>query len=173
MRVLKFRAVHLDYRSALSEQNLCRRFHNARLARTGRSQKQQISHRAARRVQSGAEDLIEVHQRLHPFFLADDPPPQRILKIARRGTPLSRVQLLSVGRLRCCCHNIPFTVVTRTQLEHDIQFQSPETPRSLVTHSRMYAGQFSSWMLSASQRARNFTASRSTSVTSFKSKTRW
>src|SRR6266436_6329514 len=171
--MLKFRAVHFDQGARVPKQYLCRRFHNARLARTGRPQKQQISHRAARRIQSGAEDLIEIHKRFDGLVLPHDLPPQRILKIARRETPLSRVQLFPLARLRCCCHNIPFTVVTRTQLEHDIQFQSPETPRSLVTHSRMYAGQFSSWMLSASQRARNFTASRSTSVTSFKSKTRW
>jgi hypothetical protein len=44
-------------------------------------------------------------------------------------------------------------------------------PRSLVIHSRMYAGQSLSLILSASQLLRNLTASRSTRVRSFKSKT--
>ncbi len=43
---------------------------------------------------------------------------------------------------------------------------------SLAIHSRMYAGQFWSLMPSVSQPARNLTASRSTSLRSFKFRTR-
>ena len=38
VRVLEFRAIHLDHRARIAEQNFRRRFHDARLARTRRAQ---------------------------------------------------------------------------------------------------------------------------------------
>src|SRR5882762_2514487 len=57
--------------------------------------------------------------------------------MARRGTPLSRVQLFVVGPLRCCCHNVSFTVVLRktciiatpsAELAHGAQETPPALP---------------------------------------------
>jgi hypothetical protein len=56
--------------------------------------------------------------------------------------------------------------------ETGYRFRRPFWPLSRSIHSRIYAGQFSSCTPLASQRARYFTASRFTSVTSFKSKTK-
>src|SRR5260370_22596832 len=81
MGVLKFRAIDLDYRAGISKENLGGGFHDSRLARTRRSKKQQIPYRTARRVQSGAKYLVQVHQRLHALFLSDDFPAQRGLEI--------------------------------------------------------------------------------------------
>src|SRR6266478_9047403 len=83
MGVLKLRAIHLDHRAGVSKENLGSRFHDARLARTGRPEKQQISYRTAWRIQSGAKDLVQVHQCLHTLFLSDNFPPQRGLEIDR------------------------------------------------------------------------------------------
>jgi hypothetical protein len=46
MGVLELRTIHFDQRSAISKQNFCRSFDNARLAGAGRSQKQQVSNGA-------------------------------------------------------------------------------------------------------------------------------
>ena len=46
MRVLEFRAIHLDHRARIAKQNFRRRFHHARLARAGRSEEKQIRPRA-------------------------------------------------------------------------------------------------------------------------------
>src|SRR5260370_27989591 len=64
-----------------------------------------------RRAQPGTEHLIELDKRLHGLVLPYDLLPQRILKMARRRTPLSRVQLFVVGPLCCCCHDVSFTVL--------------------------------------------------------------
>src|SRR5258708_39291717 len=111
MRVLKFRAVHFDYRAGISKEDLRCSLDNARLAGAGGPQEQQVSDWAPRRAQPGTEHLIELDKRLHGLVLPHDLLLQRILKMARRRTPLSRVQLFPVGRLRCCCHNVSFTVL--------------------------------------------------------------
>src|SRR5580704_6308424 len=77
-------AVHLDHRARVSKQDFRRGFHDACLAGAGRSQEQEIPHRTTRRVQSRAEDLVQVHQRLHAFRLSDDLRAQRRLKFNRR-----------------------------------------------------------------------------------------
>src|SRR5258707_12318232 len=51
--------------------------------------------------------------------------------MARRGTPLSRVQLFVVGSLCCCCHDVSFTVVTRKNLHSYQTLQA-----SLLTERR-------------------------------------
>jgi hypothetical protein len=56
-------------------------------------------------------------------------------------------------------------------LHRPVVSQLSTSRRRLVIHSRTYAEQFSSVMLSTSQRSRKLTASWSTKVTSFKSST--
>src|SRR5271167_2272446 len=105
MRVLKFRAIHFDQRSAIAEQNLRSGLDNARLAGAGRSQKQQVSDGTTWRMKPSTKHLIQLDKRFDGFVLPDDFLPQRIFKMSRGGTPLFRVQFLYEGRLRCCCHN--------------------------------------------------------------------
>src|SRR5690348_14834791 len=64
-------------------------------------------------MQARAENLIKIDERLHGLILPNYSLPQFLLEMTRRGTPLVWVQFLAVGRLRCSCHNISFTVVTR------------------------------------------------------------
>src|SRR5260370_10718016 len=96
MGVLKFRAVDLDYRAGVSKENLGGGFHDARLARTGRPEKKQIPYRTARRIQSGAKDLVQVHQCLHTLFLSDNFPPQRGLEIDRVRAALVGIEWKNV-----------------------------------------------------------------------------
>src|SRR5260370_398431 len=63
---------------------------------------------AARSMQTGAEHLIKIDERLHSLLLSDDLFPQRILEVARCGTPLFGVQFFCVRRLCCCDHNCSF-----------------------------------------------------------------
>src|SRR5215469_1911309 len=92
MRVLKFRTVHLNHSPRIPKQNLCCRFHNARLARSGRSQKQQIAHWPPRRIQPSAKHLIQIHQCLHTLFLPYDLRTQGILELQRIRTAFVRIQ---------------------------------------------------------------------------------
>src|SRR6266478_9342531 len=59
-------------------------------------------------MQTGAEHLVKIDKRLHCFFLPHDLFPQGFLEVTCCGTPLSRVQFFSVGRLRCCSHDASF-----------------------------------------------------------------
>ncbi len=77
------------------------------------------------RVQAGAEHLINVSKRLYGLLLPDNLVTQRILEMAGRRTALSRVQHLRVAPLRCCCHNISFSVVIQKQIGHDVYFNLP------------------------------------------------
>ena len=79
---------------------------------------------------------MELDKCLHGLGLAHDLLRQRILKMARRGTPHSRVQLFVVGPLCCCCHDVSFTVVTRktlttTQPSAEFADGAQETPPAL------------------------------------------
>src|SRR4029077_2686989 len=67
-------------------------------------------------MQARAENLIEIDERFDGLILPNYSLPQFLLKMTRRRTPLLRIQffIFPVGRLRCCCHNISFTVATRT-----------------------------------------------------------
>jgi hypothetical protein len=82
MGVLELRAIHLDNGAAVAEQNLRRRFHDARLAGPGRAKEQQVAYRTARRVQTSTENLKEVHKCLHPFGLSDDLRAQCAFKVS-------------------------------------------------------------------------------------------
>ena len=93
VRVLKFRAIHLDHRARISKQHFGGSLDDARLARARRPQEQQIPHRPPRRIQPGAKHLVQVHYGLHRFVLPHDFPPQPSFKIPRLNTPASRIQL--------------------------------------------------------------------------------
>src|SRR5262249_40853957 len=57
--VLKLRAIDLDGGTGIAEQSFGHGFHNARLARTSRAQKEEIAHRTTRRGQTRPIHLIE------------------------------------------------------------------------------------------------------------------
>src|SRR5712692_1425975 len=86
VRMLELGAVYLDHRPRVPKQDLRRRFHNARLARAGGAQEQQVAHRPSRWTHPGGEDLVEVHHRLHPGLLTDNPAAQRGVKLLRFDT---------------------------------------------------------------------------------------
>src|SRR5208282_2772819 len=97
MRVLEFRAIHLNHRARISKQDLCGRFHDSRLSRTRRTEEQQVPHRSSGRVQSRAEHLIQVYECLNPFRLSDDLRAQRSFKVSAVGAANGWIQLLSCG----------------------------------------------------------------------------
>src|SRR5579863_9448735 len=100
VRVLKFRAIHLDDRARIAKQNLRCGLHDAGFAGTSRAKEQQVANWPARRVQSRAEHLIQVHQRLHTFFLADNFRRERSLEFQR-----IRTALLWIQRKNLCTHD--------------------------------------------------------------------
>src|SRR5882757_3940747 len=93
--MLEFRAVDLNDRARIAEQNLGRRFHDACLARAGRPEEQQIAYRAPWRVQAGAENLEHIHQCLHTLFLPHNLRAQRAMEIPGVVAADCRIQLLS------------------------------------------------------------------------------
>src|SRR5262252_8962003 len=126
-------------------------------------------------MQAGAEHLVKVGNRLHSLFLPHDLFPQRLLEVARSGTPLSRVQWFSLGNLCCCDHNCSFYLPSSSHRDpfavHFSEFSSDSfSDRSLLIHSRMYGEQFLI-CTSASHLARKVTASRSTKLRSLRSRT--
>ena len=76
VRVLKLRAIDLDDGVVVIEQHFGSRFDNARLARTGRPQKQHGADGAARVLHSREVNLIEAGDAAHGALLADDQPRQ-------------------------------------------------------------------------------------------------
>src|SRR5579872_5472061 len=118
VRMLEFCAINLDDGARISKQNLRSRFHDPRLARASGSEEEQVPDGPPRRVQSRTEDLIQVHQRLHPFRLSDDLRAQRSLKIASICASDGWIQLLSCGGFHSI---VPFRVhlpETLTRLSH-------------------------------------------------------
>src|SRR5215470_8192026 len=95
MGMLEFRAIHLDHQPGIPKKNLRSRFHDARLAGPCWPQEKQVAYRPARRIQPGAEYLVQINQRLDPFFLANDLGAQRLVKIACVVAADGRVKLLS------------------------------------------------------------------------------
>src|SRR5215470_3492574 len=102
MRVLELRAIYLNYRSRIAKQNLRGRFHNARLTGTCRPKEQQIANGPSRRIQPSAEHLVQIHQRLHSFFLPNDLRAKRGLEITRIVAAYGRVKRLA----RSCFHGL-------------------------------------------------------------------
>ncbi len=144
VRVLKFRAVHFDNCAWIAEQYFRAGFHDARLAGPGWSQEQQIAHRPPRRIQSRAEHLIQIHQRLHTLFLADNLRAQRRLEFQGVGTALLRIERKNFvvhDRLlasRCCSSDTaPKTPSSRTELfqfDLDRGLQKPQLHKQLFRH---------------------------------------
>src|ERR1700686_4631076 len=97
MRMLEFRAIHLDDGSGIPTEKVRRGFHDGPFARAGRPQKQQIANWPPRRIQTGAEDLVQVHKGLYAFLLPDDLGPQGSLKVLRVAAPDAWIQLMSHG----------------------------------------------------------------------------
>src|ERR1700675_2322905 len=97
--MLEFRAVHLDHRASVAEQNFGGSFHDARFTRTRGTQQQEVAYRAAWRVQSRAENLVKLDQRLYTFLLANDSRAQRRFEIHRSGASFTRIE----RKYACAC----------------------------------------------------------------------
>src|SRR5260370_28630046 len=97
--MLELCAIDFNHCPSVSEQNLSCGFHNSRLARTGRTEEQQIAHRPARRIQSSTEDLEHIHKGLHPLFLPDNLCSQGGMEITRVITADPGIQVLTGGGL--------------------------------------------------------------------------
>ena len=97
--MLELRAIYFNHCAGVSEENLSRRFYNSRLARTGRTEEQQIAHRPARRIQSSTEDLEHIHKGLHTLFLPDNLCSQGGMEITRIIAADRGIQLLTGGGL--------------------------------------------------------------------------
>src|SRR6266850_4481702 len=95
--MLKFGAIHLNYHAGIPEENFGSRFDNARFARSGRSQEQQVANWPSLRVQSSAKDLMKIYECLNSFFLPDDLGPHGTVEVMCDLAADCRVQLLSGG----------------------------------------------------------------------------
>ena len=102
VRVLELGAIDFNNQARISKKDFRGGFHNARLAGAGGTKKEQIADGAAGRVEAGAEDLIEVNERLHAFLLANDPGAKRLVEITGIVAADCRVQLLP----GCCFHEV-------------------------------------------------------------------
>jgi len=100
VRMLELGAVDLDNQARVAKQDFRSGFHDAGLAGAGGTKKEQIAYGASRGVKAGAEDLIQVHERLDTLFLANDPGAERLVKIASIVAADCRVELLP----GCCFH---------------------------------------------------------------------
>src|ERR1700730_192129 len=92
VRMLELRAVSLDHHASVAEQNFSGSLHDARLSRARRTKQQEVAHRAAWRVQSGAENLVKLDQRLDAFVLANDSRAQRRFEIQRPCASFTRIE---------------------------------------------------------------------------------
>src|SRR6266478_5810065 len=97
VRVLELRAIDLNDRARVSKKDLRGRLHDARLSGPGRTQEQQVPHRSAGRIQSGAKDLKHVHEGLYTLFLPHNLGAQRRVKIARVRAANGWIQLMADG----------------------------------------------------------------------------
>src|SRR5882762_7902872 len=97
VRVLELRAIDLYDRTSIPKKDLRGSFHNARLSRTGRTEEQQVAHRAAGRVQSGAKHLEHVNKGLHALFLPYNLCAQGGVKITRIVASDGGIQLMADG----------------------------------------------------------------------------
>src|SRR5260370_29498407 len=136
-------------------------------------------------MQTGAEHLIDINERLHGLVLPDDFLPHRMLKLARRSPAFFRVQkpreplihsfsqgrtaFFFMGRLCCCHHNCSFYCTSSTQrgpfVAHLSELWSDSlSNRSLLIRSRMYRPPVFSLIRSASPLSTHLTASPSTDL---------
>src|SRR5262249_1930377 len=64
-----------------AEQCFGHRLHHARLAGTSRPQKEEIAHGTAGRIQTSQIHLVDFHNFIDSYILADDLPPQGAFEI--------------------------------------------------------------------------------------------
>ncbi len=104
VRVLKFGAVNLDTGLGIAKQRLGHGFYHPRLARSRRSKKQKVPDRAAGRIQSSQEHLVNFGD------LLDGRAPITILR--RRARPTPR-RIAAPRRIQRCIesgfHYLPLT----------------------------------------------------------------
>src|SRR5690242_14685061 len=140
VRVLKLGAIDLDDRAGVPKQDFCRGFHDPCLAGARRTKEQEISYRAAGRVQAGAKYLVQVDQRLHSLFLTDNLRAERGLKIERVRTALVWVErkgvvthdhLLAGPRLRVRVAVPPASPAKLFQFDLNGRLQEPQLYQQL------------------------------------------
>jgi hypothetical protein len=96
--VLELRAIDLDHCAGISKKDFRGRFDDACLSRTCRTQKKQVPHWTARRIQSGAKNLKHIDEGLHALFLTYDLGPQGSVKITGVIAADGWIQLMADGR---------------------------------------------------------------------------
>src|SRR5579862_1144450 len=72
VRVLKFSTVNLDTGAGIAEQRFSHGFDDPGFSRTGRPEKQKVSNRTARRIQSRQKHLVNLDHFLDGLVLTDD-----------------------------------------------------------------------------------------------------
>jgi hypothetical protein len=115
--VLKFGAIYFDDGAGVAEENFGGGFDDARFAGTGGPEEEQVAHGTARRVQASTKNLVEIDQRLHAFFLANDLGAESVMKITRVVAADAGIELL----LRGCFHGF-----------HPLPEGTPRTLRTCV-----------------------------------------
>src|SRR5262249_32262217 len=85
MAVLEFSTINLDDRPGIAKKRLRHRLHHARLARSCRTEKEQVPHRTPGSIQSSQKHLIDFNHFFDGRVLANDLAPQRGLKVPRIG----------------------------------------------------------------------------------------
>ena len=78
--VLELRAVNLDNGARILQHRLSGGFHNASLAGSSRSKEEEVSNRTTWRGHSGQIHLIDVHDLLYGFILANNQSAQAYLQ---------------------------------------------------------------------------------------------
>src|SRR5215471_10967106 len=94
MAMLKLRAINLYHGARVAYQAFRCRFHQPGLAGTSRAQEQEIAYRASRTVHSRQIHLVDVHDMIDRFILADDPLVQVRVQFFGILTSLRRIELL-------------------------------------------------------------------------------
>src|SRR5271157_675945 len=92
MRMLELSAVNLDAGAWVAKQRLRNGLDDASLAGPRRSQEKEVSDRAAGRVQSGQEHLIDFGDLLDGGILSYDPAPEGGFKLLRVVAALRGIQ---------------------------------------------------------------------------------
>jgi hypothetical protein len=83
MGMLKLSTINLDAGASIAEQRSRHDFYDSGFAGAGRSQKQQISHGASRRIEASQERLVDLHHVFYGLILTDNFPVQGIRKFSR------------------------------------------------------------------------------------------
>ena len=78
--VLKFRTINLDHRARVAHQRFRGGLYRSRLTRSSWTQKEEIANRASGRGKSGEVHLVDVHDLLDSFVLANDELQQPLFK---------------------------------------------------------------------------------------------